>query len=182
MELVWGAPSRIQGMERVGGTWTSGNGRHSRTECWRGDHGLRRYRHRAIDRAEYGERSALSGVTQRAELQSARSRAWDTRVGQDRPERSCTSRSCREVELASRACWSHPTLGYRSERALLAVIQQAYVAWCIHKAGGRGSGQSPGVSTCGLQEPGVAHLSGTGRGGSALRFQGRPLDADEPYP
>ena len=32
----------------------------------------------------------------------------------------------------------------RSERALLAVIQQAYVEGCIHKAGGR-SGQGPGV-------------------------------------
>ena len=83
--------------------------------------------------AEYGERSP-ERVTQR---NGYRSRAWDTRVGNDGPAHS------RSSERGS----YFPSLlepRRRSERALLAVIQQAYVEGVIHEAGGR-SGQGPGV-------------------------------------
>ena len=83
--------------------------------------------------AGYGERCP-ERVTQR---NGYRSRAWDTRVG------------TMELHIQKLREGSYfPSLlepRRRSERALLAVIQQAYVyGGCIHKAGGR-SGQGPGV-------------------------------------
>ena len=89
--------------------------------------------------AEYGERCP-ERVTQR---NGYRSRAWDTRVGTMKlPSRSS------ERGATSRACWKPRR---RSERALLAVIQQAYVEGDPRGRPGQGR-----VS----QEPGVAHLSG----------------------
>ena len=101
--------------------------------------------------AEYGERSA-ERVTQR---NGYRSRAWDTRVG------------TMDLHIPKLREGSYfPSLlepRRRSERALLAVIQQAYVEGVstrrvddLVKALG-----CEGIS----KRPGVAHLSGTGRGG-----------------
>ena len=74
--------------------------------------------------AEYGERSP-ERVTQR---NGYRSRAWDTRVG------------TMDLHIPKLREGSYfPSLlepRRRSERALLAVIQQAYVERCIHKASG----------------------------------------------
>ena len=104
--------------------------------------------------AEYGERSP-ERVTQR---NGYRSRAWDTRVG------------TMELHIPKLREGSYfPSLlepRRRSERALLAVIPAGLCGRCIDKAGGR-PGQGPGVRGY-LQEPGVAYLSGAGRGGGWL--------------
>ena len=104
--------------------------------------------------AEYGERSP-ERVTQR---NGYRSRAWDTRVG------------TMELHIPKLREGSYfPSLlepRRRSERALLAVIQQAYVEGVstrrvddLVKALG-----CEGIS----KSPDVAHLSGAGRGGGWL--------------
>ena len=79
------------------------------------------------------ENAALSGWTQR---NGYRSRAWDTRVG---------TMDLRIPKLREGSYF--PSLlepRRRSERALLAVIQQAYVEGVSTRRVGR-SGQGPGV-------------------------------------
>ena len=123
--------------------------------------------------AQHGERSP-ERVTYR---NGYRNRTWDTRVG------------TMELHIPKLREGSYfPSLlepRRRSEKALLAVIQQAYVEGRrVHSAGGR-SDQGPGLRRH-LQQPGVAHLRATGRSGGEfpgsapgrwslpLRVAGRP--------
>ena len=106
--------------------------------------------------AEYGERSP-ERVTQR---NGYRSWAWDTRVG--------TMDLHIPIPEAQRGeLLPEPAGATASQRASSAGCDPAGLRGrCIHKAGGR-SGQGPGMRGY-LQEPGVAHLSGTRRGGGWL--------------
>ena len=99
--------------------------------------------------AQHGERSP-ERVTYR---NGYRNRTWDTRVG------------TMELHIPKLREGSYfPSLlepRRRSEKALLSVIQQAYVEG--HPKGGRPD-QGPGLRWH-LQQPGVAHLRATGRSG-----------------
>ena len=98
--------------------------------------------------AQHGERSP-ERVTYR---NGYRNRTWDTRVG------------TMELHIPKLREGSYfPSLlepRRRSEKALLAVIQQAYVEGVSTPAGGR-SDQGSGLRRH-LQQPGVAHLRATG--------------------
>ena len=100
--------------------------------------------------AQHGERNP-ERVTHR---NGYRSRDWDTQVG---------TMELRIPKLREESYF--PTLlepRRRGEKALLAVIQQAY-AGGVHQEGGRPD-QVPGLRRH-LQEPGLAHLPGPGSGG-----------------
>ena len=117
-------------------------------------------------------RSALStanAVRRRTYRNGYRNRTWDTRVGYHRAQYqwSCTFPRCGKAATFP-ACWNPRR---RSEKAPLAVIQQAYVEGVstrrvddLIKALG-----CDGISS----KPGVAHLRATGRSGgefSGLAF------------
>ena len=122
--------------------------------------------------AQHSERSP-ERVTYR---NGYRNRTWDTRVG------------TMELHIPKLREGNYfPSLlepRRRSEKALLAVIQQAYVEGVSTRRGGL-SDQGPGLRRH-LQQPGVAHLRATGRSGGEfpgsapgrrslpLRVAGRP--------